>query len=62
MPSAAIRGSGAIAAGWATRLLASGFDVTVGSEALADEVGRRWRAAERMGLSGHWMSLRLRIG
>lgn len=62
MPSAAVRGSGAIAAGWATRLLASGFDVTVGSDAVAEAVGQRWRAAERMGLFPGSSPDRLSVG
>ena len=43
-------GSGSRAAEWATRLLASGFDVVADDRTLPQAVQHRWPAAERMGL------------
>ncbi|MEI6403339.1 MAG: hypothetical protein WCP59_14260, partial [Actinomycetota bacterium] len=43
-------GSGSRAAEWATRLLASGFDVVADDRTLPQAVQHCWPAAERMGL------------
>ncbi len=47
---AAVVGSGTRAAGWATRFLASGFDVVVNDRAVPDLVASAWPEAERLGL------------
>ncbi len=48
--SVVVLGSGPRAAEWATRLLASGFDVAVDDRTAADRVAHCWPAAERLGL------------
>ena len=43
-------GAGVVAAEWATRYLAAGFDVVVGTADVADQVHANWPAADRLGL------------
>ncbi|MEY4231554.1 MAG: hypothetical protein RLZZ362_2403, partial [Actinomycetota bacterium] len=60
--SAVVIGTGPRAAGWATRFLAAGFDVTVDDATTADGVGVRWPAAERLGLFPGAALTRLSVG
>lgn len=60
--SAVVIGTGPRAAGWATRFLAAGFDVTVDDATTADGVGARWPAAERLGLFPGAALERLSVG
>ncbi|MFZ4811204.1 MAG: thioesterase family protein [Ilumatobacteraceae bacterium] len=48
--SAAVIGTGPRAAGWATRLLAAAFVVSVDDAAVVAEVRDRWPSAERLGV------------
>ena len=57
----AVVGSGARAAGWATRLLAAGLDVIVTDPAVPDEVAQRWPSAQRLGLFPDADLTRLRV-
>ncbi|MGD9702398.1 MAG: thioesterase family protein [Acidimicrobiia bacterium] len=57
----AVMGSGARAAGWATRFLAAGLDVVVADANVPDEVVRRWPSAQRLGLFPGADLARLRV-
>ena len=57
----AVVGSGARAAGWATRLLAAGLDVVVTDSTVPAEVARRWPSAQRLGLHPGADPTRLRV-
>ena len=57
----AVVGTGARAAGWATRLLAAGLDVVVTDPGVPDEVARRWPSAQRLGLYPDADLSRLRV-
>jgi acyl-CoA thioesterase FadM len=60
--SVVVLGSGQRAAEWATRLLASGFDVTVDDPTVVDLVAHCWPSAERLGLFPGAALERLRVG
>ena len=57
----AVVGSGARAGEWATRFLASGFDVVANDPTVADTVTICWPLADRMGLFPGASPDRLRI-
>ena len=50
MAHVVVTGGGSRAAEWATRFLASGFDVVVDDSTLCDAVAHSWLAAQRLGL------------
>lgn len=58
---AAVVGTGTRAAGWATRLLASGLDVVVDDPGVPALVAASWPAAERLGLFPGSSPERLRV-
>lgn len=60
--SVVVLGTGIRAAEWATRLLASAFDVVVDDRTVADGVAHCWPAAERLGLFPGASFDRLSIG
>ncbi len=57
----AVTGSGALAAQWATRFLASGLDVLVDDSTLASAVDGLWPEAQRLGLFPGAARSRLRV-
>jgi acyl-CoA thioesterase FadM len=60
--SVVVLGSTSRAAEWATRFLASGFDVTVDDRTVAEKVGHCWPSAERLGLFPGSSLERLTVG